>query len=563
VTTTGKRVAAYARVSSDEQAANGTSMSTQAERCLGYVAEIGGQLVRDLGGQEPADVFADGGESGAKAKRPALDRLMLAVEQGQVDVIVVTKWDRLGRSLNNLTSLWATLDAAGVEAVSLGDPESSGRRGRFVRNILASVAEEEREAIRERTTLGRVARLRQAGGGWAGGEPPLGFRVQGQGRDARLVLDDHEVAMIRYAVALLLDRGMTTGEAAAALNSEGYLPRKAPRWTALLLRNHLMRGAWGGVWQYAKPGSRRQGHDLVPDAVSVAIPEVLDATRYAALLSHLQNTSIARVKETVHPLSGLIVGECGHVYTGVARRDRGRRRYRCRYSKDTTARAERCTGRTLLAQELDDLVWRQVVRRLSDPELLLAEAEERLGLLAGSASAEEDALGRAQGEVERCERALGDLFARAVKAGLDDNALEQAKRTLESDLLAARHHQAAIATMREATREASGRLSAMHEAARMAEKLADADDALRRQVLRLFQVRVEVHEADEEGAPRRVHVAGFMDHSLLLGSTSPRDSGDLSAENRTSRCGRNSVAGPNSSVSPATRASSGARTWLL
>ena len=555
-----KRVGVYVRVSSDEQAVHGTSLATQTERLTKHAKDQGWTLVADLLAKDgPCEVFADRGESGAKADRKALARLMAAVERKELDVVLVDKWDRLARSLNDQTTLWGQLDRLGVEYVSVSEPASSGKDGKFVRHIMAAVAEQERDRIRERTTLGRVARLLGDGGGWSGGEPPLGFRVQGKGREARLVLQDHEAAMIRRAVGLLLDHGMTTGQAATSLNAEGYLPRKAPRWTAALVRNHLMRGPWGGVWTYAKESGRRLGRDLVPSPVLVNVPAMLDADRHAALLAYLSNTTSARVCTVVHPLSGLLLGPCGHPFHGIARGDRGRRRYRCRYGKDNSSQ-DRCTGPTLLAQGLDDLVWGEVVKRLADPALLLAEAEEHLGLLKGAASAEADAYSRAQTQVEVCERALGDLFARAVKLGLDDNALQQAKATLEADLLAARQHAAMIATMREQTNRAAGQMTAMQDAARMADRLAGADNALRAQVLRLFQVRVVVSASGPLGEALSVQVTGFMDHGLMLHGLTPAGSGDLSLLKRTSRYGRNSFAGPNSGSSSASSASIGAFT---
>lgn len=525
--TTTTRAAIYTRVSSDDQAAGGTSLGTQAERCQAYAAERGWELVSDSDAPGGArDVFEDGGESGAKARRPALDRLLAAVARGEVDALVVAKWDRLGRSLNHLTTLWAQLDLASVEAVSLGDPETSGRRGRFVRNVLASVAEEEREAIRERTTLGRVARLRQ--GGWSGGEPPLGFRVQGTGRDARLVLDDHEAAMVRRAVALLLDHGMTTGQAASALNSEGYLPRRAPLWTAALLRTHLMRGPWGGVWTYAKPASRRQGRDLVPEPITVAVPQLLDAERHAALLVYVRTTASAKTRKVVHPLSGLLVGECGHPYTGVARGDRGRRRYRCRYMTDQ-GRGWSCDAPTILADSLDDMVWAEVVALVADPQRLLSAAAERLGMLDSAQAVTADALERAEAEVAKLERSLGEVFARGVRMGLDEAALREATTSLEASLVDARQHAAMVAAMRAESQQERGRLDRVRELAELAgSRLVDADAELRARWFGLLGVQVRVPLLGEEGRPLRVDVTGTVAHDVLLGDLTPSQPGDLS-----------------------------------
>src|SRR3712207_8559631 len=53
-----------------------------------------------------------------------------------------------------------------------------------------------------------------------------------------------------------------------------------------------------------------------------------------------------------------------------------------------------CKAATVLAAELEELVWREVVELLADPDRLLAAAEEHLGLLAGAAEVETDFLER-------------------------------------------------------------------------------------------------------------------------------------------------------------------------
>lgn len=136
----------------------------------------------------------------------------------------------------------------------------------------------------------------------------------------------------------------------------------------------------GGSWTYAKPAKRTK-----TEAVTIPIPPLLEPERHAALLVYLEKTTSPKTAEHVHPLSGLLVGECGHNYTGVARKDRGRRRYRCQHMKDT-GKGWTCPAPTVLGQELDDLVWAEVVRLLAEPEVLVAAAQDHLGLVAGTAA---------------------------------------------------------------------------------------------------------------------------------------------------------------------------------
>ena len=94
--------------------------------------------------------------SGAKAKRPGLDEMLK--EARPKDVIVIWKLDRLGRSLKHLVDLVAELNERDIGLRSLNDPiDTTTPQGRLVFNIFASLAEFEREIIRERTNAGLAA----------------------------------------------------------------------------------------------------------------------------------------------------------------------------------------------------------------------------------------------------------------------------------------------------------------------------------------------------------------------------------------------------------------------
>jgi len=105
--------------------------------------------------------------SGAKSERPQLAKLLEKLRDG--DVLVVWKLDRLGRSLVELVKLVNMLAEKGVGLKSLSDPiDTTSSQGRFVFNIFASLAELERDIIRERTKAGlSAARSR----GRIGGRP--------------------------------------------------------------------------------------------------------------------------------------------------------------------------------------------------------------------------------------------------------------------------------------------------------------------------------------------------------------------------------------------------------
>ncbi|WP_248886498.1 recombinase family protein [Acidithiobacillus acidisediminis] len=94
--------------------------------------------------------------SGARAERPGLEKALELLRAG--DTLVVWKLDRLGRSVRNLIDLVGSLEARGVQFRSLTDAIDTGTpSGRFFFHVMASLAEMERDLIRERTRAGLEA----------------------------------------------------------------------------------------------------------------------------------------------------------------------------------------------------------------------------------------------------------------------------------------------------------------------------------------------------------------------------------------------------------------------
>ncbi|MGB0843288.1 MAG: recombinase family protein [Alphaproteobacteria bacterium] len=112
-------------------------------------------------------IFADK-ISGSKRSRPELDRLLDQLRNG--DVVLVTKYDRLARSLVDLLDIVSQIEATEAGFRSLAeDIDTTTPAGRLIFHVFASIAQFERERIRERTMEGlQAARTK----GRIGGRPP-------------------------------------------------------------------------------------------------------------------------------------------------------------------------------------------------------------------------------------------------------------------------------------------------------------------------------------------------------------------------------------------------------
>ncbi|HPF41572.1 MAG TPA: recombinase family protein [Phycisphaerae bacterium] len=102
--------------------------------------------------------FHEDKKSGATADRPALAKLLRAVDRGRVDTVVVFRLDRLARNLRDGLAILADLASKGIRVVSISENIDFGNStGRLIANILLAVAEFERETTIERIRAGMAA----------------------------------------------------------------------------------------------------------------------------------------------------------------------------------------------------------------------------------------------------------------------------------------------------------------------------------------------------------------------------------------------------------------------
>ncbi|MGD0886158.1 MAG: recombinase family protein [Thermodesulfovibrionales bacterium] len=99
--------------------------------------------------------YLDNGVSGTKDRRPQLDRFMEAARKRQIDLILVWKLDRFGRSLRQLVVALEELSSLGIGFISYQDNlDLTTPQGRLMFHIIGAMAEFERELIRERVKAG-------------------------------------------------------------------------------------------------------------------------------------------------------------------------------------------------------------------------------------------------------------------------------------------------------------------------------------------------------------------------------------------------------------------------
>lgn len=210
------RLIGYVRVSTDEQTKTGYSVSDQKNKLRGYCELYGHDLI---------EVIVDDGISAKNLNRDGIQRVISMINNGDADGVVVLKLDRLTRSMRDLHHLLDTIFKTGQLHSVSEQFNTNTASGKFVLNMLMSVAEWEREVIGERTSSALQEKKRLAGNRSINGRAPFGFRWE----EGALVRDADEYP-IREIMVELRDAGLTYAQIAQEINDAGHTTRRNKPW---------------------------------------------------------------------------------------------------------------------------------------------------------------------------------------------------------------------------------------------------------------------------------------------------------------------------------------------
>ena len=193
----GRRcVVGYVRVSTQMQAQEGVSLDAQRRKIRAYCELYELDLV---------DICADEGASGGSLDRPGLQRALSSIQCGSATGIVISRLDRLTRSVRDLSELLTDVFSS-ADLISVSDNiDTRTPTGRLILHVLTSVAQWEREVGAARTSEG-IRQVAETCGGWIWGQPPFGYEYGPRDNEGRLTLVRNEteqetIGRIRELVA--------------------------------------------------------------------------------------------------------------------------------------------------------------------------------------------------------------------------------------------------------------------------------------------------------------------------------------------------------------------------
>ena len=448
------RCVIYSRVSSDDQADNGTSLDTQEARCLALAEAKGWEVV---------GVYRED-YTGFEISRPELDKVRQRVRNDEVDVLLCFAVDRFTRHHLNGNILLAEMQDNDVQLVFEKDPiDLNHPAGGYVLQMFLMMAEGERNSFRERSMRGREAAFAN-GKFWMSCKDMYGY-TRNVSKGVRIAIES-EAAVVRD-IYDWSEAGESLNHIARMLNERGvrppgarYNPTSTGGWQRESVRRLLANEAYKG-WTVAKRTQlvRKKGVTLqiarppeevvVSDTSGVVTPALVTAEQWERVNARISARKGDKTRQRAHPvlLRGRVYcGKCGRrMYT---QRPKSYCYYICS-KKYVEGHSTPCEGSGHVnARILDPYVWGIVEQVLENPERAVAELQRRA--LAGpdpKLSADRQAvvalIRQRDGEAAQLARDLRDpeLSERSrarVKADL--NTIEQELERAESRLTEINEH---------------------------------------------------------------------------------------------------------------------------
>jgi len=367
------KVAVYARVSTQEQAVEGTSLEHQSEQLKKYCESQGWEIFQ---------TYVDAGYTGKDGNRPELKRLLADAKLNLFDKVVVHKMDRLARSLRLLLEIEDNLKEYGISFHSVKEIfDTSTASGRHFLQMLGMIGEWERETIIERTKAGRLQRYKE--GCWAGGRNPYGYLYDKESK--KLVINETEAAVIRN-IFQSYSTGKSMAYIANTLNSNKVPPRdkKGKGWRSTAIRDILANPMFGGT-QYVNHGLHisKLLKEKPESAIKIKVPRIVSDAMWKSAQEHRKsNRHLQPMKREPWLLQGLITcGLCGHSF--MIQPNHKRRTYNCRGRLRITHLdgSPKCIVPNLDADWLEKELWERIEAILNDPNKLKSLLQETIDSL--------------------------------------------------------------------------------------------------------------------------------------------------------------------------------------
>lgn len=338
------KTAIYIRVSTEEQAKEGYSISAQKQKLKAFC------IAQDW---DIAGTYVDEGISAKDMNRPQLQRMIQDVKDEKIDCVLVYRLDRLTRSVLDLYKLLEIFDKNECKFKSATEVyDTTTAMGRMFITIVAALAQWERENLGERVRMGIYEKVRQ--GKYAHNRRPFGYNLDL--KTSELTIIEDEAKTVRSIVDLYLNKGYGVNRICKYLNERGIVTRDKNAWTDNPLMKLLKNPLYKGTIKWT---------DLL---VENKVPPIIDESTWNKIQKTIEKrrTTPPNVVASDYYFSGKVrCQKCGYpligykVYTVLATGDKVTyKNYRCSRKKSGECKGSRNVSEIKLERTFIDFIGR-------------------------------------------------------------------------------------------------------------------------------------------------------------------------------------------------------------
>ena len=375
------RAALYMRVSTGRQAEHDLSIPDQRSQLRSWCRAKGYEVVAE---------FVELGASAGDDRRAVFQQMIERACDGEhaFGLIVVHSYSRFFREAFEQEFYLRKLAKHDVRVVSISQPvgDESEPVHAMMRKVIALFDEYQSKENAKHVIRSMKENARQ--GFWNGATTPLGYRLveaekRGTKIKKKLAVDPVEAETIRLIFKLYLNGDGTSGalgvkEVVKWLNSRGYRTRKGNTFGVGSVHKLLTNTIYIGRWRFNQTSSKTRTRKAAADVVEIPVPAIIEPQVFEQVQRQLRSRSpkVAPPRVTTGPilLTGLAVcATCGGgmmLRTGTSKGGKVYRYYTC--ANCATKGKAVCKGRSIPMEKLDDLVTKNLMERLFEPERLAA-----------------------------------------------------------------------------------------------------------------------------------------------------------------------------------------------
>lgn len=368
-----KRAVIYARVSTDEQAEKGHSLSFQIEECRRYAHRMGFQIIQEI----------TDNVSGASLKRPGFTALETMITNREVEVVVAYTSDRISRNYYDYVPLIGKWQDKNIELHFVDRGQSQNDlQGMISDGIFAMLAHSERLKILDRTKNGRIKKAKDDKKPVMSGTVPYGYGRVGKGRDAEMVIDPVEAEVVK-----MIFRWYTTNTdggplslkgIANRLDEMGIKPRSASFWGPSSVRLIVMNEIYAGRTYYSKTEILKDGRQVFrskADWIPIDVPHLalIERKTYEVALTKIKRNKQLAKRNRKHEyllVGHFSCGSCNRAMYGFQKKKNSKPYYRC---ASYYLKGRQCGHivRAVQIEKADRAVWGWLSSLMADEEALI------------------------------------------------------------------------------------------------------------------------------------------------------------------------------------------------